>query len=164
MDIKARKEGLIISLREMGFYKSGSATMRNSSLEAIDRLAGVLAPRGENIRIEGHTDNVPIHNSHFPSNWELSTARATELVKLFIYRYQIDPMRLSASGLAEFHPTADNASSEGRARNRRVDVIILNPVISETSPFRAPAPVGGPAATPYPRQAVPEADSRPHGP
>ncbi len=67
VDIKARKEGLIVSLREMGFYESGSATMRTSSLGAVDRLAYVLVPRTESIRIEGHTDNVPIHNLHFAS-------------------------------------------------------------------------------------------------
>ena len=79
VDIKLHKEGLIVSLREIGFYESGSATMRPSAMGAIDRLAAVLSPRGEAIRIEGHTDNVPIHTAHFPSNWELSTARATEL-------------------------------------------------------------------------------------
>lgn len=164
VDIKARKEGLIISLREMGFYESGSSTMRTSSLPAIDRLAAVLAPRAENIRVEGHTDNVPIHNDHFPSNWELSTARATELVKLFIYRYHVDPMRLSASGLAEFHPAADNDSNEGRARNRRVDVVILNPVISGISPFTSPGPVGAAAATPYSHAPGHSPDSQPQGP
>jgi len=87
-----------------------------------DRLAAVVAPRTENLRIEGHTDNVPIHNGHFPSNWELSTARATELVKLFIFRYRIMPTRLSAAGYAEFHPMDDNATAEGRARNRRIDM------------------------------------------
>jgi chemotaxis protein MotB len=68
VDIKLHKEGLIVSLREMGFYESGSATMRPSAMGAIDRLAAVLSPRGEAIRIEGHTDNVPIHTAHFPSN------------------------------------------------------------------------------------------------
>jgi chemotaxis protein MotB len=164
VDIKARKEGLIVSLREMGFYESGSSALRDSSLPAIDRLAEVLVPRAENIRIEGHTDNLPIHNAHFPSNWELSTARATELVKLFIYRYHIEPMRLSASGLAEFHPTAENDSSEGRARNRRVDVVILNPVISGVSPFTSPGPAGGPTATPYSHSPGTGPNSQPQGP
>lgn len=135
VDIKLKKEGVVVSLREMGFYESGSATMRESSANAIDRLASVLGARGESLRIEGHTDNVPIHNGHFPSNWELSTARATELAKQFIYKYHFEPMRLSAAGYAEFHPVADNESADGRARNRRVDIVILNPVLGDKPVF-----------------------------
>lgn len=140
VDIKAHKEGLIVSLREMGFYESGSANMRPSSMDAIDRLAAVIAPRGEALRIEGHSDNVPIHNAHFASNWELSTARATELIKLFLDRYHIEPARLSAAGFAEFHPVSENDTAEGRARNRRVDIVILNPLAGEKSPFAYAAP------------------------
>jgi len=139
VDVKPRKEGLVVSLREMGFYDSGSATMKPSSMQAVDRLSQVIAPRTESLRIEGHTDNVPIHNSHFSSNWELSTARATELVRLFIMRYHIEPDRLSAAGFAEYHPVDVNDTSDGRARNRRVDIVILNPALQEKSPFAAPA-------------------------
>jgi len=135
VDIKLHKEGLIVSLREMGFYESGSAVMRASSLGAVDRLAGVIAPRGEALRIEGNSDNVPIHNARFDSNWELSTARATELVKLFLDRYHMEPSRLSAAGFAEFHPVSENTTVEGRARNRRVDIVILNPLAGEKTPF-----------------------------
>jgi chemotaxis protein MotB len=164
VDIKPKKEGLVVSLREMGFYESGSSTMRTSSIEAVDRLANVIIPRTENLRIEGHTDNIPIHNSHFPSNWELSTSRATELVRLFIVRYHVEPNRLSAAGFAEYHPVDDNSIPEGRARNRRIDIVILNPALQEQSPFatRAAAPVAlqlpqetpanpaGPAVSPAP--------------
>jgi chemotaxis protein MotB len=143
VDVKAKKEGLVVSLREIGFYESGSSAMRSSSLGAIDRLAAVLGRRTENMRIEGHTDNVPIHNQHFDSNWELSTARATELVKLFIYRYRIDPGRLSASGFAEFRPVGDNDTAEGRAVNRRIDIVILNPVLGDPKPFAIPTAVNG---------------------
>jgi chemotaxis protein MotB len=122
----------------MGFYESGSSTMRASSVEAVDRLAQVIIPRTENLRIEGHADNIPIHNSHFPSNWELSTARSTELVRMFIVRYGMEPNRLSAAGFAEFHPVDDNDTPEGRARNRRIDVVILNPALQEKSPFANP--------------------------
>lgn len=154
VDVKPKKEGLVVSLREMGFYDSGSASMRTSSLEAVDRLAKVIIPRTENLRIEGHTDNVPIHNSHFASNWELSAARATELVRLFIVRYHVEPKRLSAAGFAEYHPVDDNETPEGRARNRRVDIVILNPAFQEKSPF----------ATPQSAQAAPSptADFTPH--
>lgn len=144
-----------MSLREIGFYDSGAATMRASSVGSIDRLAAVLSVRDENMRIEGHTDNVPIHNAHFPSNWELSTSRATEPVKLFIYRYQIAPSRLSAAGYAEFHPVAENTSADGRARNRRVDIVILNPSNSE----QIPSPLSSAQATSSSSISAPKPDS-----
>ena len=127
VELKARREGLIVSLREIGFYEMGSAALRPTSKDAIDRLAGVLASRTEALRIEGHTDNVPIRNGRFASNWELSTARASELIKTFIERYGFEPQRLSAAGFAEYHPVGSNENAEGRARNRRVDIVILNP-------------------------------------
>jgi chemotaxis protein MotB len=127
VDVKARREGLIVSLREIGFYESGSSALRPSSKDAIDRLAAILKPRMEAMRIEGHTDNVPIHNAHFDSNWELSAARASDLIKVLVVRYGFAPNRLSAAGYAEFHPVAPNDTAEGRARNRRVDIVILNP-------------------------------------
>jgi chemotaxis protein MotB len=122
-----RREGLVVSLREMGFFDSGSADIRPASLDAISRLAGVLKQRPENLRIEGHTDNVPIHTARFTSNWELSTARATELIQLLITKYGIPPGHLSAAGYGEFHPVAGNDTAEGRAQNRRLDVVILAP-------------------------------------
>ena len=165
VDIKARKEGLIVSLREVGFYESGSAAMRSSSTGAIDRLAAVLASRNENLRIEGHTDNVPIHNKYFNSNWELSTARATELVKLFIYNYHLDPGRLSASGYAEFRPVGDNSTVEGRAINRRIDIVILNPVLTERSSITTSSPAANPSPAVSPGAlAAPQAKAVPQGP
>jgi chemotaxis protein MotB len=127
VSVTARPEGIVVSLREVGFYESGAASLRSSSKDAIDRLAAVLGSRTEALRIEGHTDDIPIHNKLFDSNWELSTARATELVKLFILHYQFDAARLSAAGFAQFHPVSLNDSDENRARNRRVDIVILNP-------------------------------------
>jgi chemotaxis protein MotB len=144
VELETRKEGLVVSLREIVFCESGASTMRASAVGSVDRLAAVLASRSENMRIEGHTDNVPIHNAHFPSNWELSTSGACELVKLFIYRYRFTPSRLSA---AEFHPVAESTSTDGRARNRRVDIVILNPTSSEL----IPPPLSSPQATLLPQ-------------
>jgi len=127
VEIKSRRAGIVISLREVGFYESGSPALRPSSKDAIDRLAAILKARTVGLRIEGHTDNVPIHNGRFASNWELSTARASDLIKLLIDRYEFEPTRLSAAGYAEFHPVAANDTPEGRARNRRVDIIIVTP-------------------------------------
>jgi chemotaxis protein MotB len=128
VSLKAEREGLVISLREIGFFDSGSAALRESSLDAIARLAAILSERQESLRIEGHTDNVPIHTSQFRSNWELSTERATELIKVFVTRYHFSPDRLSAAGYAQYHPVDSNSTAEGRAHNRRVDIVVLKPL------------------------------------
>ena len=118
-------DGLVISLREIGFFESASADIKSSSQPTFRRIVFLLAQRNYRIRIEGHTDNVPIHNSRFNSNWELSTARATQLVRLLMMKYQFAPERLSAAGYAAYHPAAPNGTAEGRAQNRRVDLVIL---------------------------------------
>ncbi len=123
-------EGLVISLREFGFFDSGSATLKPAALPALDRIASLLAIRNCGLRIEGHTDNIPIHTAQMSSNWELSAARSTELVRLLITRYRFAPERLAAAGFAEYHPIASNATEQGRALNRRVDMVVLkNPVV-----------------------------------
>ena len=119
------RDGLVVSLREMGFFDSGSATIKAGAEAAIARIADILRAHASAVRIEGHTDNVPIHTSQFASNWELSTARATGLVKLLVEQNGISANRLSAAGYAEFHPAASNDTSKGRQLNRRVDVVIL---------------------------------------
>jgi chemotaxis protein MotB len=125
VSLKPTREGLILSLSEIGFFDSGSATLKSEALPTMRKIAAVLGPGDEFLRIEGHTDNVPIHNSEFASNWELSTARATKLVSFLISTYGFAPSRLSAAGYAEFHPVTSNATPEGRAMNRRVDIVIL---------------------------------------
>jgi chemotaxis protein MotB len=123
--VKVGRDGLVVSLREVGFFNSGSAEVKLKSEPSIARIARLLKDRPFHIRIEGHTDNVPIHNAPFASNWELSTARATEMTKLFITRYDFPPERLSAAGFGEFHPVAPNETEEGRALNRRVDIVVV---------------------------------------
>ena len=127
VNLNMRREGLVISLREMGFFESGSAAVRRSSEDAVERLAGVLRNRTEMLRIEGHTDNVPIHTAVFHSNWELSTARAMELIRIFIVQYKMEPWRLGAAGYGEYHPIDTNQTAEGRGHNRRVDIVVLAP-------------------------------------
>ena len=135
-----------------GNFESGSSRMKSASVVAFDRIAGLLRQRDYRLRIEGHTDNAPIHTAQFPSNWELSTARATEIVRLLILRDGFAPERLSAAGYAEYHPVAANASSEGRSMNRRVDIVILGralaplPLAQVGRPGQASSSV--PAATP----------------
>src|SRR5580704_9285272 len=123
--LRVGREGLVISLREAGFYDSGSTTPHPGSIGSIDSIVSVLRPTPYDIRIEGHTDNVPIHTGEFASNWELSTARATRMARLFIERFDFQPGRLAAAGYAEYHPVTGNDTSEGRGQNRRVDIIVL---------------------------------------
>jgi len=124
VSMKIGRDGLVISLREAGFYDSGSAVVHPSSLPILNKIASALASSPYDIRIEGHTDNVPIHTGQFDSNWELSTTRATRLTRIFVAD-GFASYRLSASGYAEFHPVAPNDTPEGRAQNRRVDIIVL---------------------------------------
>ena len=139
------REGLVVSLKEMGFFDSGSASIRPGSLDAITRLAAVLKQRPEYLRIEGHTDNVPIHTARFASNWELSTSRATGLIQLLITGYGLPARRLSAAGYGEFHPLASNTTVAGRAQNRRLDVVILAPSASSLeSPENGKSDAGAP--------------------
>jgi chemotaxis protein MotB len=119
------RDGLVVSLREMGFFDSGSAAIKPGAEDAFRRLATILQAHPQQIRIEGHSDNVPIHTPQFASNWELSTARATSVVRRLIEDYGIAGDRLSAAGYAEFHPVASNSDPKGRQFNRRVDVVIL---------------------------------------
>jgi chemotaxis protein MotB len=125
ISIEMRRDGLVISLREAGFFKSGSATPRLETLQTLRTIGDSLSRIPYDVRIEGHTDNVPIHNLDFDSNWELSSARATHIARLFLEMRAVSPLRLSAAGYAEFHPVANNDTAEGRAENRRVDLIVM---------------------------------------
>ncbi|HTV81199.1 MAG TPA: OmpA family protein [Acidobacteriaceae bacterium] len=102
-----------------------SAVPHACSQATLDKIAATLAAEPYDLRVEGHTDNVPIHTTQFASNRELSTARASEMAKLLIVRYGIPPGRLSAEGYARRHPEASNATAEGRGESRRVDIIVL---------------------------------------
>jgi chemotaxis protein MotB len=119
--------GLIITLGEKGVFDSGSDQIKPEGKALLDELATSLVSVGNYIRVEGHTDNVPISNPRFPSNWELSTARATVVVCYLIQTYSLKAEMLSAAGYSEYRPVASNDTEEGKARNRRVDIIILNP-------------------------------------
>jgi len=123
--LRTGRDGLVISLREAGFFDSGSAGVRATSEPAFSRIATLLGEGHYNIRIEGHTDNVRIHNTLYSSNWELSTARSTEMIRLLVVKYGLDPERLSASGYGEYHPIASNSTEAGRALNRRVDLVVV---------------------------------------
>jgi chemotaxis protein MotB len=116
-------QGLIISLHDAGFFASGSAEVNPSSMSTLTSIVRALPNRA--IRVEGHTDNVPIHTELYATNWELSTARAAVIARFIIDKANIDPDELSAAGYAEYHPVASNDIEAGRTQNRRVDIILL---------------------------------------
>lgn len=127
-------DGLVISLHDAGFFASGSAEVNPSSLHTLSTIVDALPDRP--VRVEGHTDNVPIHTLQFATNWELSTARASAIARFIIVQGRFDPAKLSAAGYAEFHPVASNDSEDGRTENRRVDIILLT---GQERPGQAPS-------------------------
>jgi chemotaxis protein MotB len=126
--------GLTVSLAEAGFFDPGSAVMKPKAIEILDRIAEKVRILPANIRVEGHTDNTPIHTAQFPSNWELSTARSNHVLQYLLANAQIQPMRLSAAGYGEYRPIGDNATLDGRSANRRVDLVILGAAAQQLEP------------------------------
>jgi chemotaxis protein MotB len=124
--LEITRRGLIVSLKEAGFFNSGQANIKPDAYELINSIAEVMTQYSNPLRLEGHTDNVPISTAQFPSNWELSTARATNGLKYLLKNFDVDANKISATGYAEFRPIADNTTTEGRARNRRVDLVMLS--------------------------------------
>jgi chemotaxis protein MotB len=117
--------GLVVSLPESATFSPASTEVTDGARELIARVAAIVQASGHPMRIEGHTDNVPIRTARFRSNWELSTARASTVIAFLIETLAYDPAQLSAAGYGEFHPRVPNDSVENRARNRRVDIVIL---------------------------------------
>jgi chemotaxis protein MotB len=124
--LRMTPEGFVISLHELGFFDSGEARLRPGAGDKIKRIAAVLTQYGLDMRVEGHSDNVPIHNAAFASNWDLSTARAMAVATMLIDESGIDPKRMSIAGYAQYHPIASNDTPEGRKANRRVDIVVVS--------------------------------------
>jgi chemotaxis protein MotB len=125
VEIVPDRRGLVISLPEAGSFAPGRTELSSSAQLAILDLALELAKVPSLIRVEGHTDDVPIRTAEFVSNWDLSAARATRVVRLLIDEGGLDPSRLSAAGYAEHRPRQPNTTGAARARNRRVDIVVL---------------------------------------
>jgi chemotaxis protein MotB len=131
--LQVTPEGFVISLKELGFFNSGQAELLPGAAEKIERIAKVLSKPGLEIRVEGHSDNQPIHNDQFRSNWELSTARAMAVLRLLVDHAGFDPKKLSASGYGEYRPVADDSTAEGRRMNRRVDLVVVQSKLPVTA-------------------------------
>lgn len=128
------ERGLLIRFKDQVLFDSGKAFIRKDAEEIVQRIGEILKTNERSIRVEGHTDNVPINLPMYPSNWELSTARAVNVVKFFIENVGILPLRLSAAGYGEYHPIALNDNVENRQKNRRVDVVILRNIFEINEP------------------------------
>lgn len=121
---------ITIRISESTLFEPGSDVLLPEALPVIDEVARVLVGLPNSIRIEGHTDNVPISTERFPSNWDLSTARSLKILKYFIEAHDCDPRKLSALGFGEFRPIDTNDTPSGRVKNRRVDIMVLDPNMS----------------------------------
>lgn len=119
------KRGLVIRLNNSILFDEGSAIIKKDSMMTLDKIIDSLSGMSNKIIVEGHTDSTPISNEKYPSNWELSTARATNIIAYMLKSKKISPNRISAMGYGEYLPISDNTSSGGRLLNRRVDIIIL---------------------------------------
>jgi chemotaxis protein MotB len=132
--------GVTVSLREAAFFSSGDAKVATASLPTLAKIAAVLSDLPNSLRLEGHTDSKPIHNSRFSGNWELSTARAIAMLELFRDRFDIRTPRMAVAGYAENVPSDTNETEDGRAHNRRVDLVILSAEGMKSEPLAAAAP------------------------
>jgi len=132
--VEVSERGLVIHLMESAIFKPGGDKLSEDAMSALDLVADQLRGTPNHIRVEGHTDNVPIHNARFASNWELSSARATAIVRYLVDAHGISPRRISALGFGEFRPISPNTTPENRARNRRVDIVALTSELSEKEP------------------------------
>lgn len=125
VSVSETREGVVVSVREAGFFGSGQARLLPTAVDSIERIAAPLIRSGFSIRVEGHSDNVPIHNARFSSNLDLSTARAMAVGIFLETTAGYDPSRVSVAGYGEYRPVASNATPEGRRANRRVDIVVL---------------------------------------
>jgi len=142
VDLRVTPEGFVISLREMGFFASGHADLLPGAAAKIQRIGTVLLQHGLDIRVEGHSDDQPIHNSEFQSNWELSTSRAITVLLLLVDQTKLDPSRISVAGYAQYRPIASNATQEGRRMNRRVDLVVVGSSAPQSAAIASQAASG----------------------
>lgn len=128
------ERGLVISLQDTLLFDLGSADVHPDEKDVLIKIGSMLKDLPNHIRVEGFTDNLPIHNSKFDSNWELSVIRATNVVKILVNEVGIEPQRISAVGYGEYRPVVPNDSEEHRRLNRRVDIVIMNTEYNKWEP------------------------------
>ena len=127
VSISFSSDGLIMRLAEHALFDLGVADLSVEARPLLEKIGGIMANTSYFVRIEGHTDNLPIRTERFPSNWELSTARAVNVLRYFIENHGVSSQRLFAVGFGEYQPLVPNDTLEQRAQNRRVEIIFLHP-------------------------------------
>lgn len=133
IDVESTARTILIRIRERGSFASGSALLNSSFVGVIDKIASALTQIEGRIAVEGHTDNVPINTFAYPSNWDLSAARSVAVVRRMLDIAPLEPKRVTASGFADTRPQAINSTFEGRARNRRVEIVVKQPLDEESN-------------------------------
>jgi chemotaxis protein MotB len=127
LQIRMDRRGLVITLlSDKSYFDSGSAELRPEAEQILDQVYHFIKKTPNLIRVEGNTDNVPISTAQFPTNWELSTARAVGVARYLVEKDGLDPTRVSAAGYGEFRPRKPNDTDDDRQQNRRVDIVLLN--------------------------------------
>ncbi|MGC8971032.1 MAG: OmpA/MotB family protein [bacterium] len=134
VETNINERGLVISIKDSTFFDLGKAELKPRSKQILDNIGKALKELPNQIRIEGHTDNLPINTPQFPSNWELSTARATTVLRYLVEHVGLSPEKMSAVGYGEYRPLFPNDTEEHRARNRRVDIVVLLEEASKGEP------------------------------
>ena len=124
MDVSLEPRGIVLALRDGAFFRSGEDVIDPAAFASLGRMAAVIAPLPNTLLLEGHTDSTPIHNARFRNNWMLSTARSVAVLSLLEARWGIPAGRFEIAGYADNQPRGDNETDAGRARNRRVDIVI----------------------------------------
>jgi chemotaxis protein MotB len=136
VEVHLDSRGLVISLRQAAFFPSGGDEIALDSNTSLEKIAKTIRDLPNSVRLEGHTDSVPIHTDRFHSNWELSAARSIAMLQMFVSRYGIPGDRFAVAGFGDTKPIDSNATPAGRAHNRRVDIVILNQqvIVKEAKP------------------------------
>ena len=117
------QNGLVVSLADNALFDLGVAEISEEAFPLLDKIGEIISKCPYSVEIRGHTDDIPIHTERFPSNWELSTARAVNVLRYFVEILGISPERLSAAGFGEFQPVVPNETDDLRSKNRRVEII-----------------------------------------
>lgn len=149
--VELRRRGLVVSLRQAAFFPSGNDNIDPATLPTLSVIAEQLKRVNNPVRMEGHTDAVPIHNDRFADNWYLSSARAIAVLNLFVNKYGVPRDRVTVAGFADTAPVAGNTDAEGRAHNRRVDIVVLNEDAQLGEPERAASTPAAPSSAAQPQ-------------
>jgi len=126
LQVAIETRGIVVSLCDQSYFTSGSDEVTVAAVKSISEVAAVIRDLPNSVRLEGHSDSVPIHNARFRDNWSLSAARSSAVLGLLESRFNIPAARLAIAAYADNKPVAENESADGRARNRRVDIVILS--------------------------------------